>query len=388
MRHLIFKTLLFTILSTFFLYQSVMGVELKCKECHQKICDEISAYTYQHSNFVKRECNVCHLSGKSAGLNMGVSENLNVKRINLEKYSDEHLVILKNLSMDSAYKARISLRDKKGGKKESDWLLFNPASISEFWIDDKTPPFVSMVEVKKIEISVFINGEISWETDELSDSMVEYGTTEGYGYSSYSDIYTKKHTFKLNNLERNRIYHYRVISSDLYGNKVISKDYTFDTSKAFNYDYTANRQREDTIMPDFKDIKFLNVKTKKGLMSNIVIYFTTSSEVSSSVEYTEKKEAGKGAGLVANEKPHSEIILKNRKESGIDACVTCHRQGASHPVGVTSKGNIRIPNNLPTAEGNIMTCVTCHTPHGGKERYLARVDFKRDICVLCHLDRL
>ncbi len=376
------------IMYTVVLHQSAVGAELECKGCHQKIYDEISGSTYQHYDFIQRECNVCHSSRGSVGLRTSVSENLNVHRINLENYADEHLVILNNLSMGSIYKVRISLNEKKGRKKESDWLIFNPASISEFWIDDKTPPSVSMVEVRKIEISVFVNGEISWETDELSDSRVEYGTTEGYGYSSYSAIYTKKHILKLNNLEHNRIYHYRVISSDSFENKVISRDYTFNTSNAFNYDYTTNAQREDIIRPDFKDIKILGVKTKKDLKSDIAIYFSTSSEVSSAVEYTEKKEAGKGAGLITGEKPHSEIILKNRKESGIDACVTCHTQGASHPVGVTSKGNIRIPNSLPTAEGNIMTCVTCHTPHGGKAKYLARIDFKMDICVLCHIDRL
>lgn len=175
MLHLIFKSLLFTILylslqslsrDTIFLAQSAIGAKLECKECHQKIYYEISSSAYQHSNFVQRECNVCHISERSAGLRTGVSENL-------------------------------------------------------------------------------------------------------------------------------------------------------------------------------------------------------------------------------GEKPHSIFILKSGKEAGIDACLErCHRQGASHPVGVTSKGNIRIPNSLPTAEGNIMTCVTCHTPHGGKAKYLARIDFKRDICVLCHLDKL
>ena len=109
---------------------------------------------------------------------------------------------------------------------------------------------------------------------------------------------------------------------------------------------------------------------------------------SSLAEYTEKK-AGGYLSDSSEEKAHKRGDLRSRREVGIDSCMEkCHRQGASHPVGIASRGNIKIPTTLPTAEGNVMTCVTCHMPHGGKERYLARVDFKRDICVLCHLDKL
>ncbi|OGP25990.1 MAG: hypothetical protein A2067_00630 [Deltaproteobacteria bacterium GWB2_42_7] len=63
----------------------------------------------------------------------------------------------------------------------------------------------------------------------------------------------------------------------------------------------------------------------------------------------------------------------------------CHAQGASHPVGIMSKGpKTKIPAELPTVEGGIITCVTCHYAHGGNKRYFARLDFQRDMCMACH----
>ena len=76
------------------------------------------------------------------------------------------------------------------------------------------------------------------------------------------------------------------------------------------------------------------------------------------------------------------------RRAQIDACVKCHPQGVSHPVGVRSRPpGTRVPPDLPTIQGGVITCVTCHYPHGGNRRYFARLDVKRDICVTCHMER-
>lgn len=86
---------------------------------------------------------------------------------------------------------------------------------------------------------------------------------------------------------------------------------------------------------------------------------------------------------------HGRQGLKNQYKAGIDSCKSCHSLGpASHPVGVTISKDTKIPENLPTGEGKIVTCATCHTPHGGNLENLARLNFQRDICVLCHTKML
>ena len=66
-----------------------------------------------------------------------------------------------------------------------------------------------------------------------------------------------------------------------------------------------------------------------------------------------------------------------------ETCAKCHptSKGRDHPVGVVSPV---VPADLPLSEGNKVTCVTCHEPHGkntvGK---LLRKSFN-DLCIECH----
>ena len=78
--------------------------------------------------------------------------------------------------------------------------------------------------------------------------------------------------------------------------------------------------------------------------------------------------------------------LAPARYSTIDACKKCHNQNASHPVGVRGNNDkIRTPRDLPTIDNGIVTCVTCHFPHGGKNIYFARMDFKKNMCIKCHI---
>ena len=81
------------------------------------------------------------------------------------------------------------------------------------------------------------------------------------------------------------------------------------------------------------------------------------------------------------------VGLLTPRQSSIDACIKCHAQGVSHPVGIKVAGDrVRLPSQLPTIEDGILTCVTCHNPHGGYSSYFSRMDFGKDLCVVCHID--
>ena len=81
-------------------------------------------------------------------------------------------------------------------------------------------------------------------------------------------------------------------------------------------------------------------------------------------------------------------LLVSSEYATIDLCYTCHpqtRMGTSHPVRIYSKQNqTRIPENLPTGKGGMLTCVTCHEPHGGKGKAMVRDLITTRLCVACH----
>lgn len=78
--------------------------------------------------------------------------------------------------------------------------------------------------------------------------------------------------------------------------------------------------------------------------------------------------------------------LRESAEAAINACYRCHPEsalGTSHPVRLYGGRNVRIPEELPTVDG-MLTCVTCHDPHGAPGKMLVREIIKTKLCVTCH----
>jgi len=93
---------------------------------------------------------------------------------------------------------------------------------------DNTPPVLSAIASGNINTT---GATISWTTDEVSDSQVEYGTSTTYGSSTTLDgSLVTSHGVVLSGLSNSTLYHYRVKSKDVLGNLATSADFTFTTS--------------------------------------------------------------------------------------------------------------------------------------------------------------
>jgi len=98
---------------------------------------------------------------------------------------------------------------------------------------DATPPAISNIQVSTGAISAII----TWSTDELASSQVEYGPTAGYGTTttlendpaSAASMGVVSHSVELTGLDAEITYHYRVKSKDAAGNEKVSGDKTFTT---------------------------------------------------------------------------------------------------------------------------------------------------------------
>jgi hypothetical protein len=77
------------------------------------------------------------------------------------------------------------------------------------------------------------DANVSWTTNEPSDSQVEYGTSVAYGSSTtVAAALVTSHTVTLSGLTAATTYHYRVKSRDAAGNLATSADGSFATSAA------------------------------------------------------------------------------------------------------------------------------------------------------------
>ena len=84
--------------------------------------------------------------------------------------------------------------------------------------------------------------------------------------------------------------------------------------------------------------------------------------------------------------PKQHPPLRTPEELAINACYQCHPEstlGTSHPVHLYGGQDVIIPEDLPTVDG-MLTCVTCHDPHGSVGKMLVREVIKTKLCVTCH----
>ena len=90
-------------------------------------------------------------------------------------------------------------------------------------------PHISGVSVSNVTHN---SATISWKTEEGSTSVVEYGTSTGYGSSVSDASMVTSHSLTLSGLSPSTTYHFRVRSADSDNNTEISPDFTFTTSAA------------------------------------------------------------------------------------------------------------------------------------------------------------
>lgn len=102
------------------------------------------------------------------------------------------------------------------------------SAASETEESDVIPPVVFNIQ---IATTTATSSSIYWETDEVSDSMINYGLDKAYGVVRNPRFDKTKHELMLEDLMPDTQYFFRITSSDESGNQGISSDYSFITPK-------------------------------------------------------------------------------------------------------------------------------------------------------------
>ncbi len=108
--------------------------------------------------------------------------------------------------------------------------------------DDVSPPKIENVSVACTSNSA----TIEWDTDEISDSLVRYGTESGnYSYEAYDSAFVTHHNITIRGLESGRTYYFEVVSADTSGNKARSGEYKFKTRSSMPVTVVIGGEIED-----------------------------------------------------------------------------------------------------------------------------------------------
>ncbi len=339
------------------------GTSASCMECHQDVYMKTISYRYQHS-VVKDQCSLCHIKPDE-------KDNV-LTYLTLPALHWEWLIHLDQLTEDRGYEVEVAVRDSEGRNSSPNWMFIFQKDLLDQTEQGSSYTLNSLsgVHVDSIEKRSFVRATISWDTDVFASSEIEYGL-EGDRESTakLKDLYTKHHIVVLDELKHDSTYYFRAVSRDVHGNTVTSEQYTFNTSVEHSgFEATGEN---DTIMPAIERINIVRTEDSKDIYLKVTA--NKLSEISVRIKEIGDKH---GYGLLP------------AQYTSIDVCYKCHVHGASHPVGVKAvSSKIKSPDGLPTIENGIITCVTCHKPHGGENLYYSRFDFKKNLCMRCHLQK-
>ncbi|MGR9088794.1 MAG: fibronectin type III domain-containing protein, partial [Gammaproteobacteria bacterium] len=90
---------------------------------------------------------------------------------------------------------------------------------------DSSAPAINNLQVATTDTTA----TLTWDTNEISSSRVDYGPNTGYGFSIEDTIQVLTHRVVITNLQPGTAYHFRVGSSDGSGNAGQSADMSFST---------------------------------------------------------------------------------------------------------------------------------------------------------------
>lgn len=366
-----------------------------CISCHEDVYKKDSNLFYLHPSFKNKKCKECHIKtrDKKEGESSRWMKLVSPELVSHSGYLLEHTLFLRKLDRDAVYDINIISRDMSGNQIITELRDVIPSRVSKVTTADQTPPVISGVKNSPVIKKIFLETVLSWDTDEPAAGYVEYGFSPQYGSRTIlNDTLKRHHSVTLSKLERRKSYHYRVISSDIRGNQSTSKNFVFHTQETSSDDSSADAQKTES-----GTVTKLALRASELFVSDSILglYIETTRPASVTVEYLKIRDAALSINSYSGqnnsssgEKRKSHMPgFRSGKDLCIDLCYKCHPPdvlGVTHPVGVPPKKGTKIPEDLPTLEGSIITCVTCHNGHGGDLQYFARKRVSRELCNACH----
>ncbi|MES2216048.1 MAG: fibronectin type III domain-containing protein [Patescibacteria group bacterium] len=192
-----------------------------------------------------------------------------------------HSVQITDLTRSTKYYYRVQSEDAMGNLGLSSLQSFDTTSPP-----DTSAPVISALTSDTITAN---SARISWVTDELASTQIEYGQSSDYG-TIWTPSSTKvlTHSAVVSGLSADTAYHFRVKSADAAGNTGISADYSFRTLVTG----ASSSPPPDTSVPVITAVTTGSLTT-----TGVTITWTTNENSNSQVEYGTNQSYGNTSAL-------------------------------------------------------------------------------------------
>ncbi|MCL0056704.1 fibronectin type III domain-containing protein [Dehalococcoidia bacterium] len=144
-----------------------------------------------------------------------------------------HSVTISELTPETTYHFRVRSVDGAGNETISDDQTFTTLAEGVRVVRrppppvDNVAPVISRIEITEITTTSAV---IGWRTNELANSLVEYGLTPAFGQlAGQTEQLLISHQVTLENLIPDTLYHFQIVSLDAAGNRGVSPVQDFTT---------------------------------------------------------------------------------------------------------------------------------------------------------------
>ncbi len=185
---------------------------------------------------------------------------------NLADNVTSHSISINGLTSNTTYYYNITSCDDLGNCRTEGTYNFTTTTTP-----DNRSPAITNVQAGQITDHSSI---ISWDTDEIANSTVNYGTSQGLGTIKAQDDAVTEHNISLTGLQNNTQYYYNVTSCDPSGNCNTTGPYSFTTIQTpiDNPPNVSLTSPEDNYNSSNGGITFKCEATDDNQVTNITLY--------------------------------------------------------------------------------------------------------------------
>lgn len=214
--------------------------------------------------------------GNSTSLDLTVSDSA---------FTASHTINLGNLTLGTLYYYEVVSTNEAGNETKVD----NNEGAYYTFTTEPYFPSISGVEVSNIAET---SATITWTTDRLANSRVNYGETIPLGHNEPDSDYILNHTINLSNLKPKTLYYFEVVSINQDGNT------TTDNNGGFYYSFTTEQTA-----PQIWSIAATNITNNSA-----TITWTTDQASTSTVFYGETQALGETVPKAESVYQHSVVL--------------------------------------------------------------------------------
>jgi hypothetical protein len=202
-----------------------------------------------------------------------------------QDFNTGHTFVLTDLNAGTEYHFKLNNTDANGNSATQADATFMTTDSS-----DHTSPVITFNPASGVINLSETSAQISWTTNEIATSTLEYGLTASYGTVLKNNNLNINHSFTLTDMDTTTEYHFRLSNADANGNSTTTPaDLTFITANSSDNshpaitDVSASPIYDTTAIINWTTSKAANSLVSFGLVSGV--YSTSSSNGSLNVSH-------------------------------------------------------------------------------------------------------